>query len=104
MVWESGAQKLSRHQYIHSVNPFHPTVSRKVRELMSVPGNKIFRSVGLEEFCGFRFLARSTRVGLRRYMVEDKPLISSLPSKATPAIKPHRLLLFRTMIRNGRYD
>src|SRR5271165_3760963 len=57
MVRERGAQKLCRHKHIHSVNPLRPTASRKVRKLMAVPGNEIFRSVGPEEFCGFHFLA-----------------------------------------------
>ena len=55
---------------------------------MAVPGNEVFRSVAAEEFCGFRFLAGGTRIGSRRYVVEDKPLISSLPSNGIPAIKP----------------
>jgi hypothetical protein len=46
---------------------------------MAVPGNEIFRSVGPEKFCGFRFLAGRIRIGPRRYMVEDEPLISLLP-------------------------
>jgi hypothetical protein len=47
---------------------------------MAAPGNEVFRSVAGEEFCGFRFLVGGTRIGSRRYMVEDEPLISSLPS------------------------
>src|SRR5271165_3299227 len=67
--------------YRRGAYPLRPTASRKVRKLMAVPGNEIFRSVGPEKFCDFRFLAGGTRIGTRRYVVEDKPLISSLPSR-----------------------
>ena len=93
-VRKRGAQKLSRHQQIYSVDPLRPTASRRVRKLMAVPGNEIFRSVCQEKLCGFRFLAGGTRIGTRRYVAEDRPLISSLPSNGRPALKPDRLLLF----------
>jgi hypothetical protein len=42
--------------HVHLADLLVPTVSDKVRKLMTVAGNKILRSVDLEKFCGFRFL------------------------------------------------
>ena len=43
------------------------------RKLMAVPENEIFRSIGPEEFCGFRFFFGRPRIRYRRNVMEDEP-------------------------------
>jgi hypothetical protein len=71
---------------------------------MDVSGDEIFRSVSAEKFSRLAFLAGRIGVGPRRYVVQDKPSTSALPSKDLSPVKPDRLLLFRTVIRNRRHD
>jgi hypothetical protein len=71
---------------------------------MAVTGNEIFRSINLEEFCGFRFLFGRPRIRYWRNVMEYEPRIPALPSDNGSAIQPYRFLFFGTMIRNGRYD
>src|SRR6516165_9843209 len=104
MVRKGRVHKLSRHEHPHTVSRLRPTVCGQVGILMTMPGEKIFGSVGAEKFRRLAFLAGRTGVGLRRYVVEDKPSTSALASKDLSPVEPDRLLLFRTMIRNGRHD
>ena len=71
MVRKGRVQKLSRHEHPHSVNRLRPIASGQIGILMTVPGNEIFRPVSAEKFRRLAFLAGRTRVGPRRYVVED---------------------------------
>jgi hypothetical protein len=100
MVRKGRVQKLSRHEHPHSVNRLRPIASGQIGILMTVPGNEIFRPVSAEKFRRLAFLAGRTGVGPRRYVVEDKPSSSALPSKDLSPVEPDRFLFFRTMISN----
>jgi hypothetical protein len=46
VVRERCAQKLSGHQHIHAVHDLPPAAAGEVRKFMTMPGKKLFRSVG----------------------------------------------------------
>jgi hypothetical protein len=75
-----------------------------VRKLMAMPGNKIFWSINLEKFGGFRLFPSRARIGDWRNVMQHQPRNAALSPDARSAIQPDRLFFPITVVGHRGYD